>query len=66
MTGIEHAIVATALLFVFYKWGEWTGRRERVEDIIEMTLTNLEDNGFIVTETNEDGEKELKPVQKKC
>ena len=66
MTGLEHAILATGLLFVFYKWGEWTGRREKVEDIIETTLIKLEDSGFIITETNEDGQKELMPVQKKC
>ena len=65
MTAIEHAIVATVALYIFHKWGEWKGRREVVEDIIESTLESLEKQGFIVTEINSDGEKELLKVEKK-
>ena len=66
MTAIEHAIVATIILYVFHKWGEWKGRKVIVEDVIEGTLASLEDNGYIIVETNADGEKELLKVQKKC
>lgn len=66
MTAIEHAILATILLYVFHKWGEIKGRREIVESVIENTLDSLESNGFIITETNAQGEKELIKVQKKC
>lgn len=66
MTAIEHAIVATIVLYLFHKWGEQKGRRAIVEDVIESTLESLEDNGYIVVETNANGEKELLKVQKKC
>ena len=66
MTALEHAILATIVLFVFHKWGEMKGRKERVESVIENTLDSLESNGFIIMETNELGEKELIKVQKKC
>lgn len=66
MTAIEHAILATIVLYVFHKWGEIKGRREKVESVIENTLDSLESNGFIITETNAQGEKELIKVQKRC
>ena len=66
MTALEHAILATIVLFIFHKWGEMKGRKERVESVIENTLDSLESNGFIIMETNELGEKELIKVQKKC
>jgi len=66
MTAIEHAAIATFILYVFHKWGEWKGRREIVENIIESTLDSLEAQGYIIVETNENGEKELLKVQKRC
>ena len=65
MTGIEHAIMTTIILFAFYKWGEWKGREQEIEEVIESTLDSLENQGFIITELNADGEKELMKVQKK-
>lgn len=65
MTGIEHAILATALLALFYYVGKAHGRRENLENVIENTLITLEDKGFIYCITNEDGEKELQPFPKK-
>jgi len=65
MTAIEHAVLATFVLYLFHKWGEIKGRRERVESVIENTLDSLESNGFIITETNAAGEKELIKVQKR-
>ena len=59
MTAIEHAILATILLFAFHKWGEWKGRRERIEDIIESTLISLEDGDYIRCKVDDNGEKEL-------
>jgi hypothetical protein len=59
MTAIEHAILATFLLFIAHKWGEWKGRREKLEDVIESTLITLEDGDYIRCKVDANGEKEL-------
>lgn len=59
MTAIEHAILATFVLYLFHKWGEVKGRRIQTEKAIENTLDTLEANGFIRTKTLPSGEKEL-------
>jgi len=63
MTAIEHSILATFVIAVFYYFGHWKGRKEKVDDVVEYTLDTLEANGFIITEW--DGkEKQLQKVQK--
>lgn len=64
MTGIEHSIIATVLLAVFYYVGRHVGRGENTEHVIEQTLISLEDRGYIYCITNEDGEKELQKFPK--
>lgn len=62
MTGIEHAILATLTLFVFYQWGRISSNKKDVKQAIENTLDTLEKNGFIMTKTLKNGEKELVKV----
>ena len=65
MTGFEHSLIATGLLAIFYYAGRYFGRRESVEDAIVATFEALEDNGYISTIENANGEKELQPFPKK-
>lgn len=63
MTAIEHAIIATFALWVFYMLGKYSSERTKVERAISNTLDMLEHKGFIVFKTNPDsGEKELVKV----
>jgi RNA-binding protein YhbY len=65
MTGIEHAILATAFLAVFYYVGKWNGKKEKVEHIIEHTLNMLEKNNMIKVKVDKKtGEKEILPLDK--
>lgn len=62
MTGLEHAVLATFFLWVFYQWGRVSSDKKRVEDAISSTLDTLEKQGFIMTKTLKNGEKELVKV----
>lgn len=62
MTGLEHAVLATFFLWVFYMWGRVSSDKKRVEDAISSTLDTLEKQGFIMTKTLKNGEKELVKV----
>ena len=65
MTGIEHAILATTCLAIFYYVGRFNGKKERVEDIVEHTLNMLEKGNFVKVKIDEkNGEKELIPLDK--
>ena len=65
MTGIEHSILATAMLAAFYYYGRWKGKQEKVEDIIEHTLNTLEKGNFVkVKKCDKTGDKELIPLDK--
>lgn len=65
MTGIEHAILATTCLAIFYYVGRFNGKKERVEDIVEHTLNMLEKGNFVrVKKCEKSGEKELIPLDK--
>jgi len=65
MTAIEHAILATILLAVFYYAGRFSGKKEKVEHIVEHTLDMLEKGNFVkVKYDKEKGEKELIPLDK--
>ena len=63
MTGLEHSIIATALLAIFFYVGRAIGKRENIEYVVQQTLEHLEDGGFIKTKTDENGEKELVKVE---
>ena len=64
MTGIEHAILATSSLAAFFYVGKWLGKNEKVEDIIEHTLDTLEKNNMIKVKKDDDGNKEILPLDK--
>ena len=65
MTGIEHAILATSTLAIFFYVGKWVGKKEKVEDIIEHTLNMLEKYNMIkVSVDKKTGEKEILPLDK--
>ena len=64
MTGIEHAILATSSLAAFFYVGKWMGKKEKVEDIIEHTLDTLEKNNKIKVKKDDDGNKEILPLDK--
>jgi len=64
MTGIEHSILATAMLAGFYYYGKWIGRKEKVEDVIEHTLDTLEQGNYIKVIVQKNGDKELIPLDK--
>jgi hypothetical protein len=65
MDAIEHSIIATTLLAVFYYAGMWVDKRNRIEEAIANTLATLEDNNYIICEEDEDGQKVLQEVVRK-
>ena len=65
MTGIEHSILATGLLAIFYYVGMHVGKKEKIEDIVNTMLDKLERGNFIKVELDEKtGEKELIALDK--
>ena len=65
MTGIEHSIIATFALAVFYYAGVKVGKKEKIEDIVTSMLDKLERGNFIKVEIDEKtGEKELIAIDK--
>jgi hypothetical protein len=65
MDAIEHSIIATTLLAVFYYAGMWVDKRNRIEEAIANTLATLEDNNYIICDTDDDGQKVLQEVVRK-
>ena len=45
-----------------YFWGRSFSKREILENVIGSTLASLEEEGFIKTIEDENGEKELVPI----
>ena len=66
MTGIEHSILATSMLALFFYVGKWMGKKEKVEDIIEHTLNMLEKNNMIKVKKDNNGNKEILPLDKQA
>ena len=65
MEALEHSILATGLLAVFYYVGVHMGKKVAVEDAIELTLDTLEKRNFIKVVYNEKTkEKDLIPLDK--
>ena len=65
MTGIEHSILATGLLAIFYYVGMHVGKKEKIEDIVNTMLDKLERGNFIKVELDEKTvEKELIALDK--
>ena len=54
-----HTILATGCLAGAYYIGRYVSGKNILEQIVTHTLDRLEREGFIVTECDEDGDKEL-------
>ena len=54
-----HTILATGCLAGAYYIGSYVSGKNILENIVTHTLDRLEREGFIVTECDEDGDKEL-------
>ena len=62
MTGLEHAVLATFVLWVFYQVGKYQANRQKIEEAIANTLDTLEKNNYIICKEDEDGQKILQEV----
>ena len=52
------------MLAVFFYVGKWMGKKEKVEDIITHTLDTLEKNNMIKVKKDNNGNKEILPLDK--
>ena len=64
MTGLEFSMVATPVLAAFFYYGKHQGKKEKIESIIDHTLTQLEKNNMIKVKVDKNGEKEILPLDK--
>ena len=64
MTGLEFSMVATPVLAAFFYFGKYQGKKEKIEHIIDHTLTQLEKNNMIKVKVDKNGEKEILPLDK--
>ena len=62
MDAITHTLLAVACMAGCYFWGRYLGKREIVETVIHSTLVSMEEDGYIKTTEDENGEKELVKV----
>ncbi len=59
MDAITHTLLAVACLAGCYFWGRYLSKREILENVIGTMLASLEEEGYILTTEDENGEKEL-------
>jgi len=64
MITITTAVTITMIvtMFAFY-FGQYLGRNDKVEVLVDSMLTRLEKDGYIKTKKNENGEVELIPIK---
>ena len=64
MVTITTAVTITMIvtMFAFY-FGQYLGRNDKVEVLVDSMLTRLEKDGYIKTKKNEQGEVELIPIK---
>ena len=64
MVTITTAVTITMIvtMFAFY-FGQYLGRNDKVEVLVDSMLTRLEKDGYIKTKKNEKGETELIPIK---
>tara|TARA_B100000927_G_scaffold132756_1_gene106952 strand:- start:1218 stop:1430 length:213 start_codon:yes stop_codon:yes gene_type:complete len=55
-------ITMIVTMFAFY-FGQYLGRNDKVEVLVDSMLTRLEKDGYIKTKKNEKGEVELIPIK---
>ena len=57
-----HTVIAVVFMGACYLWGRYLTKHEMMNGIITAMLDTLEDDGFIRTEEDEDGEKSIIPI----
>ena len=65
MEALTHTLISVGSLLAFFLVGEFFGRKKQKDlsnEMITFTLSMLERDGFIKTEVDEDGEKEIIPI----
>ena len=62
MDATLHTLIAVGCLVVSFYVGSFLATRGLLHKIVCQILDRLESDGFIMTEKDEDGEKELIPV----
>ena len=61
MNAYLHSIIAVLSIYIAYWLGQHRGR-ETVDNIVSNLISKLDDEGFISTTTDKDGELELVPI----
>ena len=62
MDATLHTLIAVGCLMISFYVGSFLATRGLLDKIVCHVLDSLESEGFIMTEKDEDGEKELIPV----
>tara|TARA_B100001057_G_C22294828_1_gene735936 strand:+ start:380 stop:595 length:216 start_codon:yes stop_codon:yes gene_type:complete len=62
MDAITHTLITGSCMIGCYVWGRHLSKAEILESIVESMFNTLENEGFIRTEIDENGEKELIPI----
>ena len=62
MNAYTHTIIAIASMLVAYFTGMYWSRKDLIDKVVEAFLIKLENDGFIKTVIDKDGDKELVPV----
>mgnify|MGYP003985663887 FL=1 len=57
-----HTVIAVVFMGACYLWGKYLTKLEILDGIVTTMLDTLENEGFIRTEEDEDGEKCLVPI----
>ena len=59
MDAYLHTVLAVGSLFGTFLLGGWLVKKELFEQVVTTTLDRLERDGYIITNTDKDGDKEL-------
>ena len=62
MNPITYAFITLICMIASFYFAKYFTVKSYFEDIVTNTLDRLESEGFILTKTDKDGEKELIPV----
>ena len=62
MNPITYALITLICMIASFYFAKYFTVKSYFEDIVTNTLDRLESEGFILTKTDKDGEKELIPV----
>ena len=62
MNAYTHTIIATASILAAYFAGMYWSRKDLIDKVVESFIIKLENEGFIRTAIDNNGDKELIPV----